>query len=340
MPIVVGVNFKKNGKIYYFDPDGIDLHEGDAVIAETARGIEFCRVVLEPREVPEESIVSPLKKIIRKATDEDVAKEQANEEKAKHAMAICQEKIQNHNLPMKLIDAEYNFEGSQITFFFSSESRVDFRELVKDLAGALKTKVQLHQIGVRDEARFFGGIGTCGRPLCCASFLGSFEPVSMKMAKEQSLFLNPLKFSGICGKLMCCLRYEYDIYRDVRDKFPPLGAAVITPKGKGHVVDINVIKETVGVNLDDGGYYCYTKDEIKRSDAPSSPSVVGDSHHHEEACNADTDLSFSDDAINNEQPMETELPEDEAGSPSMEKKGQQKNAAKRRKSAKNNSKGN
>jgi cell fate regulator YaaT (PSP1 superfamily) len=264
MPIVVGVNFKKNGKVYYFDPNGIELHEGDYVIAETARGIEFCRVVHEPKDVPEESIVPPLKKIVRKATEEDASREEANEQKAKQAMGICQQKIQNHNLPMKLIDAEYNFECSQITFFFSSESRVDFRELVKDLAGALKTKVQLHQVGVRDEAKFFGGIGPCGRALCCASFLGGFEPVSMKMAKEQSLFLNPLKFSGICGKLMCCLKYEYDMYHDARNRFPPIGAALLTPKGIGHVGEINVVKEIVSVNLEDGTTETYTIDDIKQ----------------------------------------------------------------------------
>ncbi|MHB0999866.1 MAG: PSP1 domain-containing protein [Armatimonadota bacterium] len=275
MPLVVGVSFKKAGKVYYFDPSGIDLREGDLIIAETARGIEFGEIMIEPKEVPEEEIVPPLKRVVRKATDADIAREESNVAKEKQAMHTCLQKIQAHNLPMKLIDAEYCFDSSQVTFFFSSESRVDFRELVKDLAGVLKTKVQLHQVGVRDEAKFFGGIGTCGRALCCASFLGNFEPVSMKMAKEQSLFLNPLKFSGICGKLMCCLKYEYPMYRDVKLRMPPIGTMVKTPKGMGRVVEINVIKETLGIVLEGGVMVSHTLDELEanvESKAPCSES--------------------------------------------------------------------
>lgn len=262
MPLVVGVSFKKAGKVYYFDPSGIELHEGDHVIAETSRGIEYCEVMLEPKEVSESEIVPPLKKIIRLATQADTARKESNALKEKQAMSVCLQKIQNHGLPMKLIDAEYSFDSSQVTIFFSSESRVDFRELVKDLAGALKTKVQLHQVGVRDEAKFFGGIGTCGRSLCCASFLGNFEPVSMKMAKEQSLFLNPLKFSGICGKLMCCLKYEYSMYREVKSRLPEIGSIVVTPKGPGRLVEINVIKETMNIVLEAGGMGVFTVDDL------------------------------------------------------------------------------
>lgn len=262
MPLVVGVNFKKAGKVYYFDPSGIDLHEGDHVIAETSRGIEYCEVMLEPKDVPDSEIVPLLKKIIRLATESDTTRKESNALKEKQAMSICLQKIQNHDLPMKLIDAEYSFDSSQVTIFFSSESRVDFRELVKDLAGALKTKVQLHQVGVRDEAKFFGGIGTCGRSLCCASFLGGFEPVSMKMAKEQSLFLNPLKFSGICGKLMCCLKYEYSMYREVKSRLPDIGSIVVTPKGPGRVIEINVIKETMNIVLESGGMGVYVLEDL------------------------------------------------------------------------------
>jgi len=252
MPLVVGVSFKRAGKVYYFDPNGIDLREGDHVIAETARGIEFGDVLIEPKEVPEEELVSALKNIVRKATPADISREESNRQKEKSAYAICQQKIQAHNLPMKLIDSEYCFDGSQVTFYFSAEARVDFRELVKDLAGALRTKVQLHQVGVRDEAKLFGGMGPCGRPMCCASFLNGFEPVSMKMAKEQSLFLNPLKFSGICGKLMCCLKYEYNVYKDAKDHLPSTGSIVTTPKGPAKAYEVNVIRESVGAFLEDG----------------------------------------------------------------------------------------
>lgn len=248
----MGVSFKRAGKVYYFDPNGIALHEGDHIIAETARGIEFGEVMIEPKEVPDTEIVSPLKKVLRKATPADIHRDETNRLKEKNAYTTCQQKIQLHNLPMKLIDSEYCFDGSQVTFFFSAEARVDFRELVKDLAGVLRTKVQLHQVGVRDEAKLFGGMGPCGRPMCCATFLNGFEPVSMKMAKEQSLFLNPLKFSGICGKLMCCLKYEYQIYKDSKDILPPLGTIVTTPKGLAKVYEVNVIRESISGHLEDG----------------------------------------------------------------------------------------
>jgi cell fate regulator YaaT (PSP1 superfamily) len=250
MPLVVGVSFRKVGKVYYFDPGDLQLNEGDYVIAETARGIEFGYVMVSPKSVTEEELVAPLKKIVRVASSQDVDRENANREKEHTAYEVCQKKILEHNLPMKLLEAEYTFDGSQVTFSFSAENRVDFRELVKDVAGALKTKVQLHQIGVRDEAKLIGGYGTCGRSLCCSTFLSNFEPVSMKMAKDQSLFLNPTKFSGVCGKLMCCLRYEHDYYKDMKERFPSVGAIIPTPKGQGKVVDANVVSCKLMVELE------------------------------------------------------------------------------------------
>ncbi|MDO8683269.1 MAG: stage 0 sporulation family protein [Armatimonadota bacterium] len=251
MPRVVGVSFRRVGKVYYFDPGELDPREGDFVIAETSRGLEFGEVMIEARDVPEDEIVAPLKRVVRLATGQDLEREADNRESEKRAFDICQQKVTEHNLPMKLIDAERSFDGTQITFYFSAENRVDFRELVKGLATVLNVKVQLHQIGVRDEAKLLGGYGTCGRALCCATFLNNFEPVSMKMAKDQSLFLNPAKFSGICGKLMCCLKYEHEVYRDAKTRLPSIGATVQTPRGEGKVVDINVISETLTVELED-----------------------------------------------------------------------------------------
>ncbi|MDI6829024.1 MAG: stage 0 sporulation family protein [Armatimonadota bacterium] len=263
MPIVVGVCFKKVGKIYYFDPAGLDLQEGDFVIADTTRGIELGQVMTEIREVPEEEIVPPLRQIIRKATPEDFEREESNRQKEEQAFRVCVEKIQKHNLPMKLIEADYSFDGSQVTFYFAAETRVDFRELVKDLASTLRTKVQLHQVGVRDEAKFFGGLGMCGRALCCATFLKDFEPVSMKMAKEQSLFLNPIKFSGICGKLMCCLKFEYPIYKEAKSRLPAVGSTVITPRGPGKVIEVNIIKEMLTIDLGEGIVAHYHASEVE-----------------------------------------------------------------------------
>jgi len=252
MPRVVGVSFRRAAKVYFFEPGDLTLAPGDFVIAETARGIEFGQVAIGPREVTETEIVAPLKKILRLATGEDLQREADNRAREREAFEICQKKIGQHGLPMKLLNAEYAFDGSQVTFYFSAENRVDFRELVKDVAGTLKTKVQLHQIGVRDEAKLIGGYGTCGRPLCCASFLNAFEPVSMKMAKDQSLFLNPAKFSGVCGKLMCCLRYEHDFYREAKEKLPAVGAIIATEKGTGKVVDVNVMTQVLSIKTEEG----------------------------------------------------------------------------------------
>lgn len=212
MAKVVGIRFKKAGKIYYFLPGGHDLKPDDNVIVETARGMEFGKVVLPLREIPMEEVVSPLKEVLRKATAEDEEQFSCNEKKEKEAFQICITKIAAHGLPMKLIDVEYTFDGNKIIFSFTAEGRVDFRELVKDLAAVFRTRIELRQIGVRDEAKMLGGLGSCGRELCCASFLGDFEPVSIRMAKDQNLSLNPTKISGICGRLMCCLKYENNCY--------------------------------------------------------------------------------------------------------------------------------
>lgn len=246
----VGVRFKKAGKIYYFDPDDIDIKIEDNVIVETIRGIEFGEVVLGIREVPEDQIVAPLKMVIRVATEEDKKIYQENKNKEKDALAICLQKVHQHNLDMKLIDVEYTFDNNKIIFYFTADGRVDFRELVKDLASVFKTRIELRQIGVRDESKMIGGIGPCGRALCCASFLGDFAPVSIKMAKEQSLSLNPAKISGICGRLMCCLKYEQEAYEYARKIVPRIGSLVDTPEGKGEVVGNNLLKEQVRVLLE------------------------------------------------------------------------------------------
>jgi len=252
MALVVGVSFRRVGKVYYFDPGELQLREGDFVIAETARGVEFGEVVLEPKELPDDELVAPLKKIIRLANGDDLEREASNREREIHAFEVCERKIAEHKLPMKLLEAEYAFDGSQVTFSFSADGRVDFRELVKDVAGVLKTKVQLHQIGVRDEAKLIGGYGTCGRPLCCATFLSTFDPISMKMAKDQSLFLNPAKFSGVCGKLMCCLRFEHDFYKRSQKCFPAVGAILQLEQGRAKVVDVNFISGVITVQTEEG----------------------------------------------------------------------------------------
>lgn len=246
----VGVRFKKAGKIYYFDPDELEINAGDNVIVETIRGIEFGEVVLGIREVPEEQIVAPLKKVLRVATEEDKKIYQDNKNKEKDALNICLQKVQQHNLDMKLIDVEYTFDNNKIIFYFTADGRVDFRELVKDLASVFKTRIELRQIGVRDESKMIGGVGPCGRALCCSTFLGDFAPVSIKMAKEQSLSLNPSKISGICGRLMCCLKYEQEAYEYARSIVPKVGAIVDTPEGKGEVVGNNILKEQVKVMLE------------------------------------------------------------------------------------------
>lgn len=249
---VVGVRFKKAGKIYYFDPDNLNIDAGANVIVETARGVEFGEAVIPNREVPDEEIVAPLKKVMRIASPEDSKHAEENRKKEKEAFATCLQKIRDHNLEMKLIDVEYTFDNNKILFYFTADGRVDFRELVKDLAAVFKTRIELRQIGVRDESKMMGGIGVCGRVLCCSSYLGEFQPVSIKMAKEQGLSLNPTKISGTCGRLMCCLKYEQDAYEEIIRRIPKTGAIVETPEGQGVVMDISLLKELVKVRLDKG----------------------------------------------------------------------------------------
>ena len=249
---VIGVRFKKAGKIYYFDPADLDIKKENYVVVETARGIEFGECVIGIKEISEEEIVAPLKSVIRIASEEDIKKHEDNISKEKNAFDICLNKIQEHGLTMKLIDVEYTFDNNKVIFYFTADGRVDFRELVKDLATIFKTRIELRQIGVRDEAKMIGGLGQCGRPLCCSTFLGDFASVSIKMAKEQNLSLTPTKISGICGRLMCCLNYEQSTYEDIRKRLPKVGSIVETSEGKGEVVSNNTVKESVRVRLKKG----------------------------------------------------------------------------------------
>lgn len=244
---VVGIRFKKAGKIYYFDPDNLPINKSDYVIVETARGLEYGEAVIGIREVPEDDIVAPLKKVIRIADEEDKAKNADNKARQVEAFDICLEKIKNHGLPMKLIDVEYTFDNSKVIFYFVADGRIDFRELVKDLAAIFRTRIELRQIGVRDESKMVGGLGPCGRTMCCSTFLGDFEPVSIKMAKEQNLSLNPTKISGVCGRLMCCLNYEQNAYEEIRKRMPTVGSIVDTPEGRGEVVENNLLLENLKV---------------------------------------------------------------------------------------------
>lgn len=252
MATVIGVRFRNAGKLYYFDPEKLWPTAGDGVIVETARGQEFGEVVTGVKEVADESITPPLRRVVRVATPEDVKHHQENEQREKEALSVCQSKVEEHKLQMKLVGCEYTFDNSKLLFYFTSDKRVDFRLLVKDLAGIFRTRIELRQIGVRDEAKMMGGLGLCGRPVCCAQFLGDFQPVSIKMAKEQSLSLNPTKISGVCGRLMCCLKFEEDHYEETRKRMPKLGKDVETPDGFGTVIDMNVLKETLTVRVRKG----------------------------------------------------------------------------------------
>lgn len=246
---VVGIRFKKAGKIYYFDPGELAVEKNGYAIVETARGVEYGQVVIGRKQVSENDVVFPLKKVIRLATAEDSEQVHTNKIMAAEALQVCQEKIVQHQLDMKLIDVEYTFDRNKIIFYFTAEGRVDFRELVKDLAFVFRTRIELRQIGVRDEAKMLGGIGPCGRILCCSTFLGDFEPVSIKMAKDQNLSLNPVKISGLCGRLMCCLKYENDNYESAKESLPDVGQQVLTPLGHGRVVGLNILERLVQVDL-------------------------------------------------------------------------------------------
>ena len=263
MAEIIGVKFKIAGKIYYFSPNGLKLKLGDKVIVETTRGIECGEVAMEKKELPEEEISSPLKGVIRMATLQDLKDIEAKEEKEKEAFKICEEKIKNHGLNMNLIDVEYTFDKSKILFYFTSEGRVDFRELVKDLASVFRTRIELRQVGVRDEAKLLGGLGVCGRRFCCNTFLGDFQPVSIRMAKEQSLSLNPAKISGSCGRLMCCLKYEQENYEELLKVTPKAGALVKTPEGRGIVEEVNLLTGKLRVkNTETDAVNTYLKDDV------------------------------------------------------------------------------
>ncbi|MDU1414522.1 MAG: stage 0 sporulation family protein [Clostridium sp.] len=249
MITVIGVRFKKAGKIYYFNPGDLDIKKGDFVVVETARGVEFGECVVGVKELNEDEIVAPLKDVIRKASEEDVQVNRVNKSKQEDAFKTCLDKIKEHGLKMKLIDVEYTFDNNKVIFYFTADGRVDFRELVKDLAAIFRTRIELRQIGVRDEAKMTGGLGPCGRTLCCSSFLGEFAPVSIKMAKEQNLSLNPTKISGICGRLMCCLNYEQETYEGIRKRMPKVGSVVETCYGVGEVISSSIVKEAVKVKV-------------------------------------------------------------------------------------------
>lgn len=271
MATVIGVRFRNAGKLYYFNPGDLWPTAGDAVIVETVRGMEYGEVVTGVKEVSDELITPPLKMVLRIATAEDAQHHAENVAKEKDALAICQKKVDEHKLQMKLVGCEYTFDNSKILFYFTSDKRVDFRVLVKDLAGVFRTRIELRQIGVRDEAKMMGGLGICGRKVCCSAFLGDFQPVSIKMAKEQNLSLNPNKISGVCGRLMCCLKYEEDHYEATRKQMPKVGKEVITPDGNGTVIELNILKETVRVRLPKGDSYeqkDFPMQDVKRVNPP------------------------------------------------------------------------
>lgn len=278
MAIVIGVRFAKNSKIYYFDPSDVWPAIGDGVICDTSRGPEYGVVAASAREVDDDMLQLPLRKVISMATEADVERVKANEKLGREAMLTCKDKIVEHKLEMKLIDVEVAFDNSKMVFYFTANGRVDFRELVKDLASIFKTRIELRQIGVRDEAKLLGGLGPCGRPICCGSFLSNFQPVSIKMAKEQNLSLNPTKISGVCGRLMCCLKFEQDHYESTRKRMPKTGKEVETPDGVGTVTDLNVLKETVTVRLHKGDsveFKTYPLEELKWNKPVPQPAAEG-----------------------------------------------------------------
>ncbi len=326
MKTVIGVRFKDGGKMYYFDPGEFDVKEGDGVIVETARGTEFGDVVAPPQQLEEEKIIAPLKSVVRIATPYDREQRDKNRARESEAYAICMEKIQAHQLEMKLVDVEYTFNGSKVVFYFTADGRVDFRELVKDLASVFKTRIELRQIGVRDEAKMLGGLGSCGRPVCCKAFLSDFTPVSIKMAKEQNLSLSPTKISGICGRLMCCLKYEQDAYESMRKQMPRTGREVITPDGNGTVLENNVITERtrVKVTLSDGTFDVreYPFRELHVKNAPARPK------QNEEEWEAEEDI------ISSPEENDPALSALDDGSPAAEPKKPPKKQQKRRPPAK------
>jgi cell fate regulator YaaT (PSP1 superfamily) len=270
---VVGVRFKKAGKIYYFDPGELDIQKDDFVIVETVRGVEFGKVVVAKKQVGENDVVLPLKKVVRIADQKDRIIVEENKAAANEAYEVCGQKVNEHQLDMKLVDVEYTFDRNKVIFYFTADGRVDFRELVKDLAAIFRTRIELRQIGVRDEAKMLGGVGPCGRMLCCSTFLGDFDPVSIKMAKDQNLSLNPTKISGLCGRLMCCLKYENDNYESAKELLPDLGEFIETPNGRGKVVGLNILQHAMQVEFPSQGKVLeYTLDEVIKEGAVSIQS--------------------------------------------------------------------
>jgi cell fate regulator YaaT (PSP1 superfamily) len=271
---VVGVRFKKAGKIYYFDPGDLSIEKDDFVIVETVRGVEYGRAVIARKQVEEHDVVLPLKKVVRIADHKDRMIVDENKQAAQEAYEVCNDKVNEHQLDMKLVDVEYTFDRNKVIFYFTADGRVDFRELVKDLAAIFRTRIELRQIGVRDEAKMLGGIGPCGRMLCCSTFLGDFDPVSIKMAKDQNLSLNPTKISGLCGRLMCCLKYENDEYESAKEALPDLGEIIETPQGKGKVVGLNILERVLQIELKEQERVLeYTLDEIIKEGAFSVQST-------------------------------------------------------------------
>ncbi len=285
MTEVIGVRFRNAGKIYFFLPNNLEIHAGDHVIVETVRGVEYGFVVMGPKEVEDDKLIQPVKPVLRVATPEDDETEAKNKEKEKEAFKICLEKIQKHELEMKLIDVEYTFDNNKVLFYFTADGRVDFRELVKDLAAVFKTRIELRQIGVRDETKILGGIGICGRPLCCHTHLSEFAPVSIKMAKEQNLSLNPTKISGTCGRLMCCLKNEEETYIELNRKLPNPGDWVTTPEGlKGEVSTVSVLRQLVKVVVeieDEKEVREYKADELKFKPRQRKEKMLSDKEYKE-----------------------------------------------------------
>ncbi len=275
MPDIVGVRFKRTGRIYYFDPAGFDINLDDKLVVETTRGAEIGTVVIAPKQVLVSELQEPLRPVLRKATPDDIRQMGTHKAREADALRRCGEKVAQHGLPMKLVSAEYNFDGSRLTFFFTSDGRVDFRELVKDLGSTFRTRIELRQIGVRDEARLRGGMGRCGRALCCASFLGEFNPVSIRMAKDQDLPLNPMKISGSCGRLLCCLGYENETYCTAKQRLPHNGEEVITANGPGRVVGVNVLKDAVLIELESKSTIEIPACQVQRKEPRETPKNNG-----------------------------------------------------------------
>ncbi len=306
MATVIGVRFKKAGKVYYFSPGEVWPAPGEFVIVETTRGVELGEVVTGAREVADEKLVAPLKNVIRKATDADLQQQAKNEGREKEAFQICVQKIEQHKLEMKLVSVEYTFDDSKIIFYFTANGRVDFRDLVKDLAGIFHMRIELRQIGVRDEAKMLGGLGACGRQICCGAFLGDFQPVSIKMAKEQNLSLNPTKISGQCGRLMCCLKYEQDYYEETLKKLPRVGKDIMTPEGVGVVTEINVLRERVKVRVKTGDDTFEVKEyelpEVRKL-APGEKALYQDSMPKAPEANIKSNDQKAEEAEKEEKPV-------------------------------------